>query len=273
MDRIVENLWFLLVPAIEVMVIAAFIYYLISFFWNTRAKDLAFGLLAFMGVYGLSGWFNFTVLNKLLQSVVNLSIMAVIILFQPEIRLALTKLSLRGKGVRDIPEFDKFLDSLSIALYRLADRRIGALVILENQDSLEEFADNAVRIDAKFSPELLESLFVTTTPLHDGGVLIRGDRILSAATILPLAAEDSTQALRSMGTRHRAALGISQVTDALTIAVSEETGKVSIARDGIMTRSVKPDRFKEMVKIVYTPTHHVDAKGGSFIKKVKAWSQ
>lgn len=273
MDRIAATFWQLLVPAFEVLVIAAFIYYLISFFWNTRAKDLAFGLLAFMGVYTLSGLFNFTVLHKLLQSVVNLSIMALIILFQPEIRLALTRLSLRGKGARDIPDFDKFLDSLSVAIYHLADRRIGALVIMENQDSLDEYANNAVRIDAKFSPELLESIFATTTPLHDGGVLLRGERIVSAATILPLASEDSSQALRSMGTRHRAALGISQVSDALTIVVSEETGKVSIARDGIMTRSIKNDRFKEMVKGNYAPAKNGPMKHLSFMERIRAWSQ
>lgn len=272
MDRIATTLLQLLIPTVEVLIIAAFIYYIVAFFWNTRAKDLAFGLFAFMSVYALSGWFNFTVLNKILQSVVNLSIMALIILFQPEIRLALTRLSLRGKGARDVPEFDKFLDSLSLAIYHLADRRVGALVILENQDSLDEFTNNAIKVDAQFTPELLESIFATTTPLHDGGVVIRGERILTAATILPLASEDSSQALRSMGTRHRAALGISQVSDALTIVVSEETGKVSIARDGIMTRSIKVDRFKELCKEVYAPGQ-TGARALPLIERIRAWSQ
>ncbi|MFI5344407.1 MAG: diadenylate cyclase, partial [Chlamydiales bacterium] len=135
---------------------------------------------------------------------------------------------------------------------RLSDRRIGALVVLENQDSLEDLANRAVLINSRFSPELLESIFITTTPLHDGAVIIRGTTILSAATILPLA-DDSTHLSKSMGTRHRAGLGISQLTDALVIVVSEETGKVSIARDGIMTRGVKIDRFKGIIRSVFSP--------------------
>src|SRR6185436_13003680 len=115
-----------------------------------------------------------------------------------------------------------------------------------------EYADKAVLLNARFSPELLETIFITSTPLHDGAVIIRGTTIISAATILPLA-DDSTQLSKSMGTRHRAGLGISQITDALIIVVSEETGKVSIARDGIMTRGIKIDRFKGVIRSIFTP--------------------
>ena len=144
------------------------------------------------------------------------------------------------------------MESISQSIYRLSERRIGALIVLENQDSLDEYAKKAVVVHAQFSSELLESIFITTTPLHDGAVIIRGTTILSAATILPLA-DDSTQLSKSMGTRHRAGLGISQQTDALVIVVSEETGKVSIARDGIMTRGVKIDRFKGIIRSVFSP--------------------
>src|SRR5262249_37435858 len=155
----------------------------------------------------------------------------VLIIFQPELRLALSRLSVKGKKYREVTEFDKFLDGMTQSIYRLSERRIGALVVLENQDSLDEYANKAVVLNAQFTPELLESIFITTTPMHDGAVIIRGTTILSAATILPLA-DDSTQLAKSMGTRHRAGLGISQVTDALVVVVSEETGKVSIAREG-----------------------------------------
>ncbi len=273
MDRVLSTFWQLLVPGLEVLLIAFFAYYLIAFFWNTRAKDLTFGLFALFVIYLLSGWFNFTVLNQLLQNMINLSFMALIILFQPEIRLALSKFSVRGRGGKDFPDFDLFLTNLCNAIYFLADRRIGALVVLENQDTLEEYASTAVRIDAKFTPELLESIFMTTTPIHDGGVVIRGDRLLSAATILPLAAEESSQLFRSMGTRHRAALGISQETDAVTIVVSEETGKVSIAKDGIMTRSIKADRFKEILRSIFRPDSNETGGSLTFLERVKAWSQ
>lgn len=247
-------MWFfhLLIPGIEIIIMAIMIYYLLSFFWNTRAMDLLYGSMAFLAMYGLAKWFNFPVLEKLLFYVVNVAILALLIIFQPELRLALSKLSLKSKKYREITEFDKFLESIAQSIYRLSERRIGALVVLENQDSLEDLANKAVLINSRFSPELLESIFITTTPLHDGAVIIRGTTILSAATILPLA-DDSTHLSKSMGTRHRAGLGISQLTDALVIVVSEETGKVSIARDGIMTRGVKIDRFKGIIRSVFSP--------------------
>ena len=154
----------------------------------------------------------------------------------------------------------------------MAERRIGALVLLENQDSLDEYANKSVVLNAQFSPELLESIFVTTTPLHDGAVIIRGTTILSAATILPLA-DDSTQLAKSMGTRHRAGYGISQITDALIIVVSEETGKVSIARDGIMTRGVKIDRFKGIIRSVFNPPTAAMKTHFEFLGALKKWKQ
>jgi len=175
-----------------------------------------------------------------------------LIIFQPELRLALSRLSLKGKKNREVTEFDRFLDAIAFIVYRFSEKRIGALIVLENQDTLDEYANKAVLLNAQFSPELLESIFMTTTPLHDGAVIIRGTTILSASTILPLS-DDSSQLSKSMGTRHRAGLGISQVTDALIIVVSEESGKVSIARDGIMTRGIKVDRFKGIIRSVFTP--------------------
>lgn len=241
-----------LVPSIEILIIAIMVYYLLSFFWNTRAMDLLFGTLAFLALYAFSTWFHLPVVQKLLLYFVNVAVIALLIIFQPELRLALSKLSVKGKNYREISEFDDFLDSIAQSIYRLAEKRIGALVVLENQDTLDEFANKSVILNAKFSSELLESIFITTTPLHDGAVIIRGTTILSAATILPLA-DDSSQLYKSMGTRHRAGLGISQLTDALIIVVSEETGKVSIARDGIMTRGIKVDRFKGIIRSVFTP--------------------
>jgi diadenylate cyclase len=242
----------LMIPGVEILIIAIMIYYFLSFFWNTRAMDLVFGLLAFLMLFLFSNAFDLPVLQKLMLYFVNVAVIALLIIFQPELRLALSRLSVKGKKYREITEFDKFLESISQSIYRMSERRIGSLILLENQDSLDEYANRAVILNAQFSPELLESIFVTTTPLHDGAVIIRGTSILSAATILPLA-DDSTQLAKSMGTRHRAGLGISQLTDALIIVVSEETGKVSIARDGIMTRGIKIDRFKGIIRSVFNP--------------------
>jgi diadenylate cyclase len=241
-----------LIPFIEIFIIWIMISYLLKFFWGTRAMDVVFGFLAFLFIFFLSSWLGFPVLEKIMLNVVNVAVLAVLIIFQPELRLALSKVRIRGRKFREIHEFDTFLEGLSHSVYRLSEKQIGALIVLENQDSYEEYSSSSVRMNATFSSELLESIFTTTTPLHDGAVVIRGTTIVAAGTILPLAHE-TAQLAKSMGTRHRAALGASQKTDALIIVISEETGKVSIARDGILTRGVKMDRFRGIVRSVFTP--------------------
>lgn len=268
MLEIVQN-W--LVPGLEILIIAIMIYYLLSFFWNTRAMDLVLGLLAFATLFIASSWLGLPVLQKLMLYFVNAAVFAVLIIFQPELRLALSKLSFKGKQYREETAFDKFLDSLSQSIYRFSDKNVGALVLLENQDSLDEYANKAVILNAQFSSELLETIFATNTPLHDGAVIIRGTTIVAAATILPLA-DDSSQLAKSMGTRHRAGLGISQITDALIIVVSEETGKVSIARDGIMTRGVKIDRFKGIIRSVFTPQKAAIRTGYNILGRMNPWA-
>lgn len=241
-----------IIPFFEIILIAIMLNYLLKFFWGTRAMDLIFGFLAFLLIFFLAGWLGFPVLEKILLNVVNVAVLAIFIIFQPELRLALSKLRVKGKKYHEFDEFDKFLESLAQSVYRMSERQVGALIVLENQDSLEEYSNNAVRLNAIFSSELLESIFMTTTPLHDGAVVIRGLTIISAGTILPLA-DETSQISKSMGTRHRAALGASQKTDALIIVISEESGKISIARDGIMTRGIKVDRFKGVVRSIFTP--------------------
>lgn len=225
--------------------------------------DLLYGLGAFVLLYGLANWLYLPVVQKLMLYFVNVSVIALLIIFQPEVRLALSRLSFKGRRYREMTEFDRFLDSLAATIYKLSDKRIGAIIVLENQDSLEEYAFKAVVLRAEYSPELIESIFATSTPLHDGAVILRGNTVLSAATILPLA-DDSSQLSKSMGTRHRAALGISQQTDALVIVISEESGKVSIARDGLMTRGVKMDRFKGIIRSIFTPSKGASRTAASF---------
>lgn len=242
----------LLTPGIEIALMAVMLYYILSFFWNTRTMDLVLGLGALVLVLGVVNWLKLPVLQRMFVMIGQIAAIALLVIFQPELRIALAKLSVKGKKFREMTEFDRFLDSLAQSIYRLAEKRIGALVLLENQDALDEYANKSVLLNAHYSSELLESIFSTTTPLHDGAVIIRGTTLISAATILPLA-DDSSQLAKSMGTRHRAALGISQMTDALTIVVSEERGTVSIAREGIITRGVKIDRFKGIIRSIFSP--------------------
>jgi uncharacterized protein (TIGR00159 family) len=241
------------IPFVEILIISVILNYLLSFFWNTKSIDLLWGFLAFFILFAASSWFKLPVLHKIMFLIGNAAVIAILIIFQPELRIALSKLSLKGKKFKEITEFDKFLDHLASSTYKLADKRIGALIVLENEDSLEEYAQKAVLLNADFSSELLETIFATTTPLHDGAVIIRSRTLLAASVILPLAEDSGSQLSKSIGTRHRAALGLSHLTDALILVVSEESGKVSIARDGIITRGIKIDRFKGIIRSIFNP--------------------
>ncbi|MDF2549479.1 MAG: conserved hypothetical rane protein [Chlamydiales bacterium] len=260
----------MLVPFVEIGIIAVVVYYLLLVFWNTRAMDLFLGLFAFLFSFTLFNLLNFPVLKKLMLYVVNVAGVALIVIFQPEIRLALSKLSLKGRKYRESTEFDLFAEELADAVYQMAEKRVGALFVLENQDSLDEFTTQAVPIGAQFSSELVQSIFMTTTPLHDGAIVLRGTQILSAATILPLAS-DTSQLSKSMGTRHRAALGITQLTDAVSLVVSEESGKVSIAREGMITRGIKPDRFKGILRSVFSPPPMEEKLKNQWMESLKKW--
>jgi len=246
-------------PLVEVIIIAVMLNYLLSFFWNTRSMDLVLGLLAFLLIFAISSWLNLPILHRIMLLIGNVAVIGILVIFQPELRVALSKLSLKGRRHREITQFDKFLEQLASSTYRLAEKRVGALIVLQHEDSLDEFANKGVLLNANFSSELLESIFTTTTPLHDGAVILRDRTIVAAAVILPLA-EDSSQLSRTMGTRHHAALGATESTDAMTIVVSEETGKVSIARDGVMTPGVKIDRFKGIIRSIFTPPQAGDFK-------------
>lgn len=255
-----------LTPLVEIIVIAVMINYMLTFFWNTRSMDLVLGLMAFLLIFAATSWLSLPILHTIMLLVSNAAVIAILIIFQPELRVALSKLSLKGKRFKEVTEFDKFLDQLSTSTYRLSEKRVGALIVLENEDILDEYANKAVRLDADFSSELLESIFATSTPLHDGAVIVRDRKIIAAAVILPLA-EDSSQLTRSMGTRHRAALGVSQTTDGLVIVISEETGKVSIAREGVITRGIKSDKFRGIVRSIFTPPPARDFKSHFNLKE------
>ncbi len=191
-------------------------------------------------------------LQQLFFYFVNVAIIALLIIFQPELRLALSRFNMKGKKYHEIAQFDPFLEALTQVVYQLSANRVGALIVLENQESLDYLIEKAIPLHARFSKELLETIFINGTPLHDGAVVIRETFILSAATILPLA-DESQHLTKSMGTRHRAGLGMSQTSDALVIIISEETGRVSVAREGVMTQGIREDRFKGIIRSVFHP--------------------
>jgi uncharacterized protein (TIGR00159 family) len=243
---------FYLTAIIEILVIAGVVGYFLSFFWDTRTMDIIVGLTILMALFIFSRWFNFQVLERLIDYIVSILPLAILIIFQQELRLALSKLSIIRKGMEELAENEYLVELIASTVYRIAARNIGALIAFERQNSLAEYAQGGVILNSELSSELLESIFLPTSPLHDGAVILRGNRIFAAATILPLA-DDGSQLARSMGTRHRAALGLSQLTDALIVVVSEETGKVSVAREGVMTRGIKGDKFKAILRTILDP--------------------
>jgi diadenylate cyclase len=240
------------VASVEIAVLATLTYSLLALFWNSRAMDLLKGFGALLAICALAAWWDLPVLHRIVGPLVNGAVIGVVVLFQPELRHALSKLGVRRSPYRAVEAFDTFLDELTQVVYLLAERRRGGLIVLENSDVLDTLAQKGVPIQGRFSAELLESIFAPAAPLHDGAIVLRGTTVLSAATILPLS-EDTSQLSRSMGTRHRAALGVSQHADCLAIVISEERGTVSVAREGILTPSLRPDRFKAILRSVFQP--------------------
>ena len=260
------NLYTYLNPIVEIIIITIMVNYLLSFFWNTRSLDLILGFIAFIFIFAFSSMLPFPVLHQIMVLLANVAVIGVIVIFQPEIRFAISKLSLKGKRYKESNEFDSFLEELSTSIYNLASRQTGALIVLEKEDSLDEYIKKSTVIGAKFSEELNDAIFSRYSPLHDGAIIIRDQKIVAAQAILPLA--ESPHVQKKLGTRHRAAVGLSIASDAVIIVVSEETGKISIAREGIITRGIKMERFKVIIKSLFS----IDKPSSSEPKKgIKKW--
>ena len=238
---------------LEILILAFLIYNIIKWIKYTRAWTLFKGLLVLLAFSVFSAIMQFDVI----RNTISVGIIAFVILFQPELRRALEELGKRNIfpkfiSLTDSDENDRFSDKtieeLVKASFELARNKTGALIVIEKDLSLIEYEKSGIPIDAVVSSQLLINIFEHNTPLHDGAVIMRGDRIVSATCYLPLSPNLSLS--KELGTRHRAAVGVSEVTDSLTIIVSEETGKVSIAQDGRIIRNVDGGRLKsELVKL------------------------
>ena len=242
---------------VEILIIAILIYNIIKWMKNTRAWVLMKGVVVLFVFYMIAALLNFDVILWIFQNGIAVSITAAIILFQPELRKALEQLGKRNIGLVT-PLFgnnqteEKFseetINGIIKATFDMAKVKTGALMIIEGEQRLDDIEATGIMIDAKISSELIINIFEHNTPLHDGAVVIRGNRITAATCYLPLT--DSTTISKELGTRHRAAVGISEVTDSFTIVVSEQTGAVSVAQNGELSRRVTReflyDRLKEI---------------------------
>lgn len=238
---------------------------------ETRAEQLLKGILLVLLIIPISNLLHLTMLNWIINNIITLSILSAVIIFQPEIRRALEHIGRSAFTDRHILEDEevreKVITEIVNGVGNLSKSKTGALIIIEQQTGLGEVVSTGTKIDALVSSALLENIFVVNTPLHDGATVIRNDRIEASGCFLPLTNRDDLN--KQLGTRHRAAVGISETSDALTIVVSEETGTISLAVNGRLTRNYDKDKLKDiLIRIM----QHRNSKKLTFKEKVIAWS-
>ncbi|CDC39003.1 MAG TPA: diadenylate cyclase CdaA [Lachnospiraceae bacterium] len=260
----------------EIIILAVLIYEFIAWVKTTRAFTLLKGIIVLLIFWLLAYIFNFTTILWLGGKIINFAIIALVVIFQPELRKALEQLGQKRFFSKILPfaekkdkgeRFsDKTVNELVKTCFELSKTKTGALIVVEQEILLTEYEKTGIPIDALISSQLLINIFEHNTPLHDGAVIIRGDRIVAATCYLPLS--DNMSISKELGTRHRAALGISEVTDTMTLVVSEETGAVSIAIAGELFRNIDADYLKSKLTFLQKKTIDVTRyklwrKGGS----------
>lgn len=242
----------------EILIIAFFLYHIILWMKTSRAWTLLKGILVII-IFALIAYLcKFTTILWIAGKTINVALIAVVVIFQPELRKALEQLGnkrylaglLQFDDLKDKKEIfsDRTIDELVKASYEMAKHKTGALIVIEQEINLQDYINTGIDIDAFVSNQLLINIFEHNTPLHDGAVIIRGNRIVSATCYLPLS--DNMDLSKELGTRHRAGAGISEATDAFVIIVSEETGKVSIAHNGQLVRNVDGEYLRNKLELL-----------------------
>ena len=253
------NLWLSIkiTDVIDIVIVAYILYRLLGMIKETRAQQLFRGVLLIVAVFLASEFFGLSLLNWLLTRLITVGLIGVIILFQPEIRRGLEQIGRRGvltSQFRDVGKEEIYatVHKLVDAIDDFSSTRKGALIAIERETMLNDIIESGVIVDAEISVRLLGNLFYEGSPLHDGAVIIRGLRIHAASCVLPLTNRSSIG--KNLGTRHRAGVGLSEVSDAFVIIVSEETGAISVARNGTMRRFLDLKTLEKMLLDVYLPS-------------------
>ncbi|MDH3205375.1 MAG: diadenylate cyclase CdaA [Gemmatimonadota bacterium] len=249
MNRIWEQLRFLRpgwTDLIEILIVAFLLYRVLLVIQRTRAMQIVLGVVLLAFTYGLARLLDLILVRTLLEAAFQYGAIAILVVFQPELRAALARLG-QSRMMRPFQQLQgsKVTDEIVEATERLARARHGAIIAIEQEVGLGEYAETGSIVEAPVSAEMLVTIFTPYSPLHDGAVLISGDRIHSAGAILPLT--QSPVKDRSLGTRHRAALGLSEETDAIVLVVSEETSQVAVAIAGSLERGVNSERLRAIV--------------------------
>ena len=234
---------------IDILLVAVFIYWIYVFLKETRAMRIVYGFL-FLAVLGIIGrLFDLILLNWILKYLMTMLVVAIPVVFQPELRGVLERLG-RAKFISDLGSLSRYnmsklVDELVAAAEVLSAQKIGALIVIQRKTGLREYISNGISIEAKVSAELLLSIFFPKSPLHDGAAIVSGDKIIAAGCTLPI--NESPLEHLNLGTRHKAAISLSEVSDAVIIVVSEETGTISLAVEGQLTRRISVDALKEQL--------------------------
>jgi len=268
-DNLAANLAFIFerltwLSVVDILLVTAVLFSVLLFLRGTQAIALIRGVLMFVVLVGLLtslqvlpafSWLTRTALPALL--------FAIPVIFAPEIRHALERLGRAGASgptEKTATQMQDTITDIVSAVIRLADRQHGALIVLERRDKLKEFINTGVRLDARVTPELLLQVFYPNTPLHDGAVVISGQSLVAAACVMPLSASGVLTHTpdRQMGLRHRAALGISEVSDAVAVVVSEETGSISVVQNGKMIRRLDMERLENILRALFKPAARLD---------------
>ncbi|QGU96444.1 TIGR00159 family protein [Clostridium bovifaecis] len=255
---------------LDIIVVSYIFYKFYMLMHETRAEQLLKGILFIILLIPISSLLHLTTLNWILNKTITIGVLSFVIIFQPEIRKALEHIGRSAFSDKHILEdeerINEVITEISNAVENLSKSRTGALIVIEQTTGLGDVMATGTKVDAAISAALIENIFVVNTPLHDGASIIRNDRIAASGCFLPLT--NNNEINKQLGTRHRAAIGISEVSDALVIIVSEETGVISLAVNGNLTRYYTKDRLKDiLIRII----KYRKSKKITYREKVKSW--
>lgn len=244
---------------VEIVIISFLIYYILVWIKNTKAWTLLKGILIIAVFVLLAAYFEMNTILWIVNNMFSVAVTAVVVILQPELRRAVEELGRKNiissifpfevnKGMSEGRFSDKTINEIAKACVEMGKVKTGALIVVEQNQRLSEYERTGIDVDGIVTSQLLINIFEHNTPLHDGAVIVKGNRITSATCYLPLS--DNMELSKELGTRHRAGVGISEVTDSLTIIVSEETGKISVAYEGKLERNLSGDALKEKLRII-----------------------
>ena len=260
---------------LEIFIIAFLVYHILVWARNTRLWSLLKGVIVILVFILVCALFNMSTILWIVERVFSIAIIGIVVILQPELRKALEELGRKnffsnvlalGDSKTEGRFSDKTLNEIVRACVEMSKVRTGALIVIEQNHPLTEYERTGIDVDAIVTSQLLINIFEHNTPLHDGAVIVRGDRVVSATCYLPLS--DNMGIGKELGTRHRAGIGASEATDAFVIIVSEETGKISVAQEGELERSLDSDRLRERLRVLQDK-HEEEAPIRYFARKAK----